>query len=445
MELQKVAPADLVACASNPRRRFDAAELNELAASIEKVGVLEPLVARLRPDGKLEIVAGERRWRAAKLAGVAEIPVVVKTLSEAEATEAMLIENLQRADLTPIEEARAFAAWCKAAAPAAGARPNLPALLAVKIGKGEDYVRERLKLLKLSGAAQEAVEAATLPLKAARLLTRIDDPDEQARVLEMARNGTLTPETLQYAQIAGLVDLYEAPWDLKAMTPACEGCPARAFRGGSVLLPALEAGRGKGDLGVCTKLACFLEKEQRYWGEQGAQVVAKCPKGCIVVDAWKKGCPGCEKKLLLRVEKRGAQLRPLCAAGYRHYDAKPAATKAEKERRNAKAAKEAAKEQAEKKKFEALREKYIAALTPRYAGEGALKEVAAELFLGVLGAARAALEALGMPAQSDRVGPWLRTLKRAELAKALATFFALERFPGPWRLAELARATKKKG
>ena len=93
-----------------PRRRFDEAELEALAQSIRERGVLQPLLVRPAAGGApgYEIVAGERRWRAAQRAGLHEVPVVVRELSDQETLELALIENLQRADLSPLEEAQAF-------------------------------------------------------------------------------------------------------------------------------------------------------------------------------------------------------------------------------------------------------------------------------------------------------------------------------------------------
>ncbi|HPZ00881.1 MAG TPA: ParB/RepB/Spo0J family partition protein, partial [Clostridiales bacterium] len=88
-----------------PRKTFDQKALNELADSISKNGVLQPLLVRPMPDGGYQLVAGERRWRASRIAGLTEVPVVIKELSDEQAMEIALIENLQREDLNPIEEA----------------------------------------------------------------------------------------------------------------------------------------------------------------------------------------------------------------------------------------------------------------------------------------------------------------------------------------------------
>ena len=88
-----------------PRQNFDGEALNELASSIAEHGVLQPLIVRPTPDGGYQLVAGERRWRAARIAGLTEVPVIVKTLTDSEVSVIALIENLQRENLNPMEEA----------------------------------------------------------------------------------------------------------------------------------------------------------------------------------------------------------------------------------------------------------------------------------------------------------------------------------------------------
>ena len=93
---------------SQPRKNFDIEALNTLADSIRQNGVIQPLLVRSMPDGTYQIVAGERRWRAAKMAGLTEVPVLVRELTDLQAQQIALIENLQRENLNPIEEASAF-------------------------------------------------------------------------------------------------------------------------------------------------------------------------------------------------------------------------------------------------------------------------------------------------------------------------------------------------
>ncbi|HEV3032085.1 MAG TPA: ParB/RepB/Spo0J family partition protein, partial [Polyangia bacterium] len=106
--LRTIAIEDIHPSAGQPRKQFDDARLDELAASIEKQGIIQPLVVRLRDGGGYELIAGERRWRAAQRAGMHEVPAVVRDVAEKRAFEMALVENLQRQDLNPIEEAQGF-------------------------------------------------------------------------------------------------------------------------------------------------------------------------------------------------------------------------------------------------------------------------------------------------------------------------------------------------
>ena len=134
--IERIKPSPL-----NPRKTFDAGKTAELAASIKAQGVLQPLVVRANGQG-YEIVCGDRRWRAAKIAGLSTLPVIARTLTDAEAVEIMAIENGQREDMAPMEEAEGYARLRKTA-------KYSVAQIAAKIGKSESYVFHRLQLLDL--------------------------------------------------------------------------------------------------------------------------------------------------------------------------------------------------------------------------------------------------------------------------------------------------------
>lgn len=186
--------ARLFPSALNPRKSFDDDKLAELASSIRANGLIEPIVVRPKDAGGAEpiyeIVAGERRYRAAKIAGVEAVAVCVRALDDAAAGEAMLVENLQRADLTPVEEANAFHAWISSQAPAKKAeRLNWPKELGGKLGKSEDYIRERLVLLGLEDEVLTAVDAGNVKLKDAVALARSGiDGEDRKNILEMMRH-----------------------------------------------------------------------------------------------------------------------------------------------------------------------------------------------------------------------------------------------------------------
>ncbi len=145
-----------------PRLSFDEAALRELADSIRRHGVLQPLVVRKRDDG-YEIVSGERRFRAAKLAGLEAVPVIVRDASDTEMLEIALVENVQRADLNPIDEARAYRRM-------ADELKLTQEAIAERVGKDRSTITNALRLLQLPAAVQRDVEAGKLSAGHARAL-----------------------------------------------------------------------------------------------------------------------------------------------------------------------------------------------------------------------------------------------------------------------------------
>jgi ParB family chromosome partitioning protein len=151
--------------ARNPRRSFAAAELEELTASLRERGIIQPIVVRsLRgvPDG-YEIIAGERRWRAAQRAGLHEVPVVVIEATDAEALQLAIIENVQRADLNPLEEAEGYRALMEEF-------HNSQEEIAKIVGKSRSYIANTLRLLKLPDAVKAYIQDGKLTAGHARML-----------------------------------------------------------------------------------------------------------------------------------------------------------------------------------------------------------------------------------------------------------------------------------
>ena len=153
-----------------PRKDFDEKALSELAESIEQHGVLQPLVVRPLANGAYQLVAGERRWRAARIAGLTEVPVVIKELSDEEVIEIAMIENLQREDLNPLEEALGY-------------RYIMDELgitqeqAAEKVGKSRPAVANALRLLKLPDEVQEMIKNNLISPGHARALLGFDSED----------------------------------------------------------------------------------------------------------------------------------------------------------------------------------------------------------------------------------------------------------------------------
>jgi ParB family chromosome partitioning protein len=138
-----------------PRRRFDDQSLTQLADSIREIGILEPILVRTRSAGGFEIIAGERRWRAAQRAGLRDVPVFVRELNATEAFEAALVENLQREDLNPIETARAFQRLIDE-------HGHTQESVASRVGKDRSTVANAVRLLKLPDEVLELVETGRL-------------------------------------------------------------------------------------------------------------------------------------------------------------------------------------------------------------------------------------------------------------------------------------------
>lgn len=159
---------------SQPRKYFDEAAIDELADSIEKFGIISPLLVQ-KKDDYYEIIAGERRWRAAKRAGLKEVPVIIKDFSDKEAVEVSLIENIQREDLNPIEEAKAYERLVKEY----GMNQEE---VAGRVSKSRSAVTNSMRLLKLADHVQKLVENGSLSEGHARALVPLDDPSIQEEV-----------------------------------------------------------------------------------------------------------------------------------------------------------------------------------------------------------------------------------------------------------------------
>jgi ParB family chromosome partitioning protein len=178
---------------SQPRRSFRDASLAELAESIRRRGVLQPVLVEEVGSG-YQIVAGERRVRAAKLAGLDRVPVLVRSFSPDERLEVALIENLQREDLTPIEEARAYRQLMDA-------RELTQEQVAAKVGKDRTTVTNSLRLLKLPQKVQDAVEKGDLSAGHARALLAVTNPaDQELLFSRVLARGLSVRETEQAAQ-----------------------------------------------------------------------------------------------------------------------------------------------------------------------------------------------------------------------------------------------------
>jgi ParB family transcriptional regulator, chromosome partitioning protein len=178
-----------------PRRTFAEAELQELAESIRARGVLQPILVRPDPEraGQYEIVAGERRWRAARRAGLQQIPAVIRDMDDREMLEIAIIENVQRADLNAIEEAEAY----KSLMDRFGRTQES---VAVQVGKSREHVANTMRLLQLPEDVREQVRIGRLTAGHARALLRTENPSELAG--QVVSDGLTVRETETLARTA---------------------------------------------------------------------------------------------------------------------------------------------------------------------------------------------------------------------------------------------------
>jgi ParB family chromosome partitioning protein len=176
-----------------PRKDFDEKALSELAESIEQHGVLQPLVVRPLTNGGYQLVAGERRWRAARIAGLTEVPVVIKELTDEEVIEIAMIENLQREDLNPLEEALGYRYMMD--------ELNITQEQAAeKVGKSRPTVANAMRLLKLPDEVQEMVKNNLISSGHARALLGFND---SALITEAAKK--IVKEDLSVREVENLV------------------------------------------------------------------------------------------------------------------------------------------------------------------------------------------------------------------------------------------------
>ncbi len=160
----------------NPRRFFDDAELHDLASSIRQHGIVQPIVVRTLARDRYEIIAGERRWRAAQLAGLIEIPVIIRDVDDKTALEIAIVENVQRSDLNALEEALGYE---QLIAEYGYTQNDLGEI----IGKSRSHVANSLRLLKLPEPVRDMLAAGSLSAGHARALVSTSDPAALARTI----------------------------------------------------------------------------------------------------------------------------------------------------------------------------------------------------------------------------------------------------------------------
>lgn len=289
-------PHNLIAPSkTNPRKTFDQAKLAELAESIAASGVHQPILVRPLPEHRLddtlrnrkrgeplpthELVAGERRWRACQLAGVVEIPCLVKALTDHQVLEVQIVENLQRDDLSALEEAEGYAALVAATGITKDA-------IGERIGRSRTYVYGRLKLLDLCPPAREALREGKLDASRALLISRIPNDKLQIKALkefcakDYAGDSRMGHRAaLQWIKQNVMLKLAEARFDtndamLLPDAGSCATCPKRTG-----FDPDLFADVDAPDL--CTDTQCYQDKQAAHT----AVIIAKArARGIEVIE-----------------------------------------------------------------------------------------------------------------------------------------------------------------
>ncbi len=222
-----------------PRKQFDEDALMELADSIKQFGIIQPLIVQEK-NGFYEIIAGERRWRAAKLAGLKEVPVIVKKYTDLEIVEISLIENIQRENLNPIEEAIAYKRLIE--------EFNLKQdEVAERVSKSRTAVTNSMRLLKLDARVQQMVIDEMISTGHARALLGIDDPELQtitaARVFDEKLSVRETEKLVKNIQKGKTEKKQEKPADLFLYTDLEE--KMKSAVGSKVLIRQKSGGKGK--------------------------------------------------------------------------------------------------------------------------------------------------------------------------------------------------------
>lgn len=168
---------------NQPRREFDEEAMNELANSIREVGIITPITLRQMPDGKYQIIAGERRWRASQLAGLTSIPAYIRTVEDENVMEMALVENIQREDLNAIEIALAYQHM-------SDTMGLTQEKIADRVGKSRTAITNYMRLLKLPAQIQMALKNHEMDMGHARALLAIDSPSAQIKLFrEVQKNG----------------------------------------------------------------------------------------------------------------------------------------------------------------------------------------------------------------------------------------------------------------
>lgn len=293
-QMMHVAIHSIARSLTNPRKRFDQAKLQELADSIKASGVHQPILLRPLPSHRLqetfqearaqklpapeyELVAGERRWRASQIAGLTEIPALIRPMTDAQALKAQIIENLQREDVTELEEAESYRALMDSEGSSADA-------IAAGLGRSRSYIFARLKVLDLCEHGRQLLREGKLDFSCALPIARIPNEQLQLKALEEATDTDFQGERMSAREVQAVVrsqfmtkleyasfDLEDA--SLRPLAGACTSCPHRTGNN-----PDLQAVVDSAD--VCTNPPCYHTKEETHKAQVRERAVAS---GCEII------------------------------------------------------------------------------------------------------------------------------------------------------------------
>nr|WP_180317523.1 ParB/RepB/Spo0J family partition protein [Delftia acidovorans] len=290
----------------NPRKHFDQAKLQELADSIKATGVHQPILLRPLPESRIadeqawakaekreraqyELVAGERRWRASQLAGLAEIPAMIRPMSDAEALRAAVIENLQREDVTKLEEAEGYRELLDLGETTAEK-------IAEDVGKSRTYIFNVMKVLDLCEEGRDALRQGKIDFSKGQLIARIPDEGLQLKALSYCTETNYRGDTPSYRSCAEhvqqnyMLNLHSAPFKMtdEALLPtagSCKACPKRTGANPDLFNDV--------SADVCTDPKCYREKEEahaiaikRTAVERGQHIIEGREAKTLMPSAW---------------------------------------------------------------------------------------------------------------------------------------------------------------
>lgn len=258
MENVRALPLSELLPSSNPRKTFDKEKLKELSASIKEKGVIEPIIVRrLKKSGAYAIVCGERRCRAAREAGLKEIPCVIMELTDEEALELQVVENLQRADLGVIEEAESFQEMIEKKEKVIG-RSDALGTVACKVGKSEAYIVSRSKLLSLPPKVKLAISEDRITPGHGMVISRLNSEEEQNRLFDAIIENKMSIRVAEnYLNNFGK-ELSRATFD----TTECQSCP----KNGSAQKDLFDSDTNLS--GRCLNMNCYKEKTEAHFDKQ---------------------------------------------------------------------------------------------------------------------------------------------------------------------------------